>query len=311
MTNLALDADIATILDKMGVAIRTDLNAIPLESAIKLARPVFNPTPQPANSEDITVPTDGGHAVRVRLYFPEVPVKSLPVLVHIHGGGFVSGTVEMEDKANGNLARDAACIVASVDYRLSPEYPFPTAIEDAFAAWRWIVENAATFGGDPARCAISGTSAGGHIAIGVVLLARTRRVPLPKLQILSYPMLDPDMNTGSYREFTNGPFMSRSRMVWYWKQYTGAGGHEMNELWSPKTASPEGLPPAHIITAEYDVLRDEGEAYAAYLKAAGISTTVKRYPRMIHGFVTVVPENKTSVEATAEKVAALRKCFAN
>ena len=306
---VALDPAVKTALDFMGNSPYADLEQMTLEQAMAIARPRISPPPRPANSQDRTIEGYRDAETRVRLYFPEVTTSQLPVVVYLHGGGFVGGTVEMDDARCQWFARNVECIVASVDYRLAPEHPFPIALEDAFAAWKWVTANAAEFGGDAERCAISGSSAGGHIAVGATLLARERRTPMPLLQLLTYPVIDPRRATNSYRNFGTGPFMTRARMEWYWKQYAGKPG-DNTDLWNPLTAAAAGLPPAHVITAEYDVLRDEGEAYAAHLNAAGIEATVERHAHMIHGFITIVPDHEASRSALKNSAAALQKVFA-
>ena len=306
---VTLDPAVKTALDLMGNSPYADLEQMPLEQALLIARPRINPPPAPALSKDRSIRGHKDAAMRVRLYFPVVQTSGLPVVVYLHGGGFVGGTVDMDDARCQWLARNVECIVASVDYRLAPEHPFPTAIEDAFAAWKWVTTNAAEFGGDTERCAISGSSAGGHMAVGATLLARERRAPMPLLQLLTYPVIDPRLATSSYRDFGGGPFMTRARMAWYWKQYAGKPGDNI-DLWNPLTVDAAGLPPTHVITAEYDVLRDEGEAYAAHLSAAGIRATVERHARMIHGFITIIPDHETSRTALRNSAAVLRKVFA-
>jgi acetyl esterase len=305
---VALDPAVKAALDSMGNFPYADLEQMTLEQAMQIARPRISPPPAPANTRDKMIGGYRDAETRVRLYFPEVPRTGLPILIYLHGGGFVGGTVEMDDARCQWFARNAECIVASVDYRLAPEHAFPIAIEDAFAAWKWVTANAAEFGGDAERCAISGSSAGGHIAVGVTLLARERRAPMPLLQLLTYPVIDPRRASDSYRHFGAGPFMTRARMAWYWKQYAGNPGDHLH-LWNPMSAAATGLPPIHVITAEYDVLRDEGEAYAAHLDAAGIEATVERHARMIHGFITIVPDHETSKTALKNSAAALRKVF--
>jgi acetyl esterase len=132
---------------------------------------------------------------------------------------------------------------------------------------------------------------------------------MPLLQLLTYPVIDPSLSTRSYADFAGGPFMTKKRMAWYWKQYTSAAASR-GELWAPLTADATGLPPAHVITGEYDVLRDEGEAYAAHLRVAGITATVERYSQMIHGFITIAPQHAASRAALAGSVEALRKAYA-
>jgi acetyl esterase len=308
-TEIVLDPMIRAVVDAVGDDFAIDLEAMPLDEALRRARPPGNPNPKPPNSADLTIAGSDGAKIRIRLYYPNTRTANLPVLLHLHGGGFVAGTIEQDDARCASLANEVNCIVASVDYRLAPEHIFPAAIEDAFSAWNWVTNEAATFGGDSRRCAISGSSAGGHIAVGAALLARARGVTMPLIQLLAYPVIDPRLNTVSYHDFAGGPFMTKIRMSWYWKQYAGnaaLGG----ELWNPLTAPAAGLPPAYIITAEYDVLRDEGEAYGAHLRAAGIEATAERFAHMIHGFLSMVPSHEASKTALRNSAAALRNAFA-
>jgi acetyl esterase len=305
---LALDPPIARVLEAMGQSPYQDLDALPLDAALPLIRFPVSTAPPP-NSEDRRIDAGLGRALRVRLYFPECSRHDLPVLMHLHGGGFVTGTVEMDDARCSFLAREAGCIVASVDYALAPEYPFPAPIEDAFTAWRWIIASAAEFGGDPRRVSVGGSSAGGHLAIGVCLLARDRKVQAPLLQMLTYPVIDPTRATASYRQFAGGPFLTHARMTWFWKQYAGPAQPE-GQLWSPLTGTLAGLPPAVVITAEYDVLRDEAETYVARLREAGIAADLHRHDKMIHGFLAMVPDHPESSLALHECAAVLRRTFA-
>jgi acetyl esterase len=307
-TDVALDPEVAAVLETAGNMPYLDLDALPVGEALKMVRPPVATAPPP-NSKDIFISAHDGADIRVRLYFPKERTAHLPVLLYAHGGGFVGGTIEQDDWRCAWLAEQAHCIVASLDYRLAPEHPFPIGIEDGFSAWTWITTEAESFGGDKNRCAISGSSAGGHIAIGATLLARARRATMPLLQQLTYPVVDPGLDTGSYRNFAEGPFMTKARMAWYWKQYASAAARLHGDLWAPLSAEAAGLPRAHVITAEYDVLRDEGEAYAAHLREAGIAATVERHPRMIHGFITIVPKHKESVAALESSAAHLRNVF--
>jgi acetyl esterase len=308
MAGNELDAKLQAVVDAIGDMMRIDLDSLPLEEALRRARPNPASAPAPANSEDRTIPGFKGDDIRLRLYFPRTQPTKLPVLLHIHGGGFVAGSIGMDDARCSQIAKGADCIVASVEYRLAPEHAFPAGIEDSFAAWDWVTTHAKTFGGDSGKFAISGSSSGGHLAIGATLLARERGARMPCLQLLINPALDPSQSTASYREFSDGPFMTRARMAWFWKQYAG-NGEPGGPLWAPLTADATGLPPALVITAEYDVLRDEGEAYAALLRAAGVEATVERYPGMIHGFLTMVPSHEASIAAMNSSVAALRKAY--
>jgi acetyl esterase len=304
---VVLDPIIAQALESAGRFPGLDLEAMPVAEALAMVRfPVS--TVQPENSEDRFIDAGAGRTLRVRLYYPQGERAGLPVLMHLHGGGFVTGSVEMDDARCGSLARLTGCITASVDYALAPEYPFPVGIEDACTAWRWITEAAAEFGGDSGRVAVSGSSAGGHLAVGLCLCARARKLPMPRLQLLTYPVIDPVLTSASYRQFAAGPFLTRTRMAWFWKHYAGAG-QPAGPLWSPLSGAVLGLPPAFVITAEYDVLRDEAETYAARLRAAGIAVEMQRYAGMIHGFLAVAPEHAQSRQALQESAVALRKAF--
>lgn len=307
-SGFALDPDIARIVDAMGQSPAFDLDALPLEEALARVRFGAN-SPLPANAEDRQIDMGSERTMRVRLYYPDAMREGLPVLMHLHGGGFVAGTVEMDDKRCCRLARDAQCIVASVDYPLAPEHPFPVPIEDAFTAWLWLIGRAQEFGGDARRIAVSGSSAGGHLAVGVCCLARDRGAQAPLLQLLAYPVIDPAMASASYRQFAAGPFLTKARMAWFWKQYTPRLQPD-GPLWSPLTGSLAGLPPAHVMTAEFDVLRDEAEEYAAKLRAAGGRARVHRYKGMIHGFLTVAPDHRDTSAAFDESASVLRAAFA-
>jgi acetyl esterase len=304
---IEFDPEIARVVEAMGQSPHLDLDALPIGEALSFARQPVNAKPPP-NSQVRQIRVGSGRDLRIRLYYPGHSRSNLPIVMHLHGGGFVAGSIEMDDARCSTLAREAGCIVASVDYPLAPEHPFPEPIEDAFSAWLWLAASAAEIGGDPHRLAISGSSAGGHLAIGVCLLARDRSAQMPLLQVLTYPVVDPSLSSQSYETFADGPFLTQARMAWFWKQYTGPNQPE-GQLWSPLTASLAGLPPAHVFTAEYDVLRDEGEAYAARLREAGVAVAVHRHDRMIHGFLTVVPDHRESVVALRESASALRKAF--
>lgn len=304
----ALDPEIVRLIAERGLADEPDLAAMQIEDALKCVRFPM-PAPLPANAEDHTIALETGRALRVRLYFPAEERAGLPILLHLHGGGFVTGTIELDDARCVALARQATCIVASVDYGLAPERPFPAAIEDAHAAWTWLAASASAFGGDPHRMAVSGSSAGGHIAVGLCLMVRERGGPAPLLQLLTYPVIDPRMDSPSYRAFAEGPFLAKRRMAWFWDQYR-AGQDPKGPLWTPLTAKLAGLPPAHIVTAGFDVLRDEAEAYAAALADAGAAVSVRRHDTMIHGFIAIAPGHPETAKALEDMAAALRRAFA-
>jgi acetyl esterase len=219
-----------------------------------------------------------------RFYLPEVSLPA-PILVYFHGGGWVCGGIEYVDPPLRSIANRAKCGIVSVDYRLAPEHPFPAAPEDAYAATSWVAAHARALGFDPGRMAVGGDSAGGNLATGVALMARDRRGPLLKLQVLVYPATNHDFTTASYRDNATGYLLTADSMRWYWSHYLGEetrnGGHPYA---SPLRANAVGLPPALVVTAEYDPLRDEGEAYARHMQEAGVDVVLRRYDGLVHGF---------------------------
>jgi acetyl esterase len=213
-----------------------------------------------------------------------------PVLVYFHGGGWVLGNLNSHESVCRALANESKSIVVAVDYRLAPENPFPAAAEDAHAAVSWVAGHAAEISGDPARVAVGGDSAGGNLAAAACLMAKDRRGPQIASQVLAYPITNCDFNTTSYEQFAKGYFLTRDEMQWYWDQYVPSPDARLNPYASPCLRRDlDGLPPALVITAECDVLRDEGEAYAKQLESAGNEVQLSRYPGMIHGFIRRYP----------------------
>jgi acetyl esterase len=262
-----------------------------------------------ARVDDHRVPVDGGD-IAVRCYTP-AGTGPFPVHVYFHGGGWVIGDIETHDGVCRSLANAAACVVVSADYRLAPEHKFPVAVDDAFAATRWVAARAATLGVDGDRMAVGGDSAGGNLAAAVALLSRDRGGPPLALQVLVYPVTQHAFDTPSYQEHADGYLLTRSAMRWFWNHYLRRPEDGEEPLASPLLArSLHGLPPALVITAEHDPLRDEGEAYAARLREAGVPVTVTRYPGMIHGFLRMLNMVDKARAARDEIAAALRKAFA-
>jgi acetyl esterase len=247
--------------------------------------------------------------VPVRIYRPS-PDPGLPVLVVFHGGGWVIGTAEQFDGIARQLANASGAVVVSVDYRLAPEHPFPAPLDDCWQAVQWTAAHAAEFGGDPARLAVGGDSAGGNLAAVCALRARDAGPPLA-LQVLIYPVCDCDLTTASYTENAEGYFLEREEMEWFFHCYTDGGKHDpADPSISPMRATDlSGVAPALVITAEYDPLRDEGEAYAAKLRAAGVDVETKRYDGLIHGFFGCPGAFDTSRDAMALVGTALRRAF--
>jgi acetyl esterase len=268
--------------------------------------------PDIAAVENRAIPgPDGAPDIPVRIYRPRVDAEPLPVIVFFHGGGWTICNLDTHEITCRNLANGADAIVVSVDYRLAPEHRFPAALEDSYAALRWAHDHADELRGDAARIAVAGDSAGGNLAAAVPLVARDRGGPTIAFQLLIYPALERSFDTASYRENATGYFLTTAQMKWFWDQYVGddlaAAAHPYA---SPLLAADlTGLPPAHIVTAEFDPLRDEGEAYGRRLAEAGVPVDVRRYDGMFHGFFSTQPL-EASRQAEAEAHAALVKAFA-
>ena len=258
---------------------------------------------------DHRVPVAGGE-ITVRAYSPGGPGPH-PVLVYYHGGGWVIGDLYTHDGLCRSLTNAARCAVVSVDYRLAPESKYPVAAEDSYAALTWVVANAARLGIDPRRVAVGGDSAGGNLATVVALMARDRRGPALVHQVLIYPVTDHDLDTPSYIENATGYVLTREGMRWFWNHYLAREAQGREPHASPLRApSLAGLPPALVITAECDPLRDEGEAYAARLRDAGVPVTLTRYTGMFHGFVRMTRILDKARTALDEIAGSLQKAFA-
>jgi len=263
-----------------------------------------------ARVEDCTIPGPAG-AIPVRIYTPEGD-GPFPVLVFFHGGGWVICTLDTHDGLCRALANGAGCVVVSVDYRLAPEHRFPAATEDCFAATQWVAAHAGDLRADPARVAVGGDSAGGNLTAVVTQVARAHGGPPLAFQLLIYPAVDFRRETGypSMADNDQGYVLDRAAMEWFTNHYLRSDADRTNELASPLLATDlRGLPPALVITAEYDPLRDEGEAYARRLHDAGVPVTVRRYAGMMHGFFGMIAQFDTAKEAVAEAGAALRSAF--
>jgi acetyl esterase len=248
---------------------------------------------------------EGG--IGARLYTPASAQAPPPLLVYYHGGGWVGGDLDTHDAPCRFLAARAGALVLSVDYRRAPEHPFPAAVDDALAAMSWAAEHAAELGADPARVAVGGDSAGGNLAAVVSRLAIGSGGPAPVLQLLLYPVTDVSQKRASYRLFGEGFLLDEPDMDWYRDRYLPDPAAVGDPRASPLIAEDvAGLPPAYVATAGFDPLRDEGEAYAERLRAAGVPVALRRHAGLIHGFAmytTLVPEAR---EAMLETAGALR-----
>ncbi|PSQ15600.1 alpha/beta hydrolase [Halobacteriales archaeon QS_8_69_26] len=267
---------------------------------------------------DLAIDGPGGD-LPVRIYRPERPsggdgdepsaTGDLPVLVFYHGGGWVLGTLDSADDLCRHLADRVGALVVSVDYRLAPEHPFPAAVEDAGAALAWAAEYAGHLGGDPDRIAVAGTSAGGGLAAATAARADDLGVDLAA-QALLYPMLDRDTDTPSAREHADAPLLSLADVRWFWDLYLRSPVDVHNPVAVPATAPTErlsGAPPAVVVTAGHDVLRDEAADYAGLLREAGVGVDHRHFPSMVHGFLSMTDDSDRADRAMGSVRAAIRE----
>lgn len=230
-----------------------------------------------------TIAGPGGDQ-NLRIFIPEEqPDAPLPVVVYYYGGGFVAGSIDVADEANRALANDLGAIVVSTSYRLAPEYKFPAATDDTFAALRWVGDHIGDYGGDPARIAVMGDSAGGNLAAVAAQRARDEGGPELAAQVLIYPAIDANADTESKREFAEGYVISTAAMDYFWAQYLNGPEEAQDPRATPSKGNLAELPPALVLSVEYEVLRDEAEAYADQLAAAGVEVERKRLNGLIHG----------------------------
>ncbi|MTE13234.1 alpha/beta hydrolase [Nocardia aurantiaca] len=280
--------------------------------AFLAARPAAAIDPIPvAGVEEWLVPgPDDAPEVAVRLYRP-LDAEPVPaVVVFYHGGGFVLCGLDSHDRFCRTMANEAGVIVASVDYRRAPDARFPAAADDAYAVLRWIADNAESLGGDPARVAVAGDSAGGNLATVAAITARDNGGPDVAFQLLMYPMLDPRCDSRSYADNAEGYFTTAAHLRWYWEQYLFSDAEKANPYANPTIADLSGLPPAHIATAEFDPLRDEGEAYGQRLRKAGVETEIHRWNGTVHGFMSMALHLRETQRANATAFTALRRALA-
>lgn len=257
-----------------------------------------------------SIPGPAGE-IAARLYRPYGGTDPRPLAVYYHGGGWVVGDLDTHDGVCRFLAVYAGVNVLSVDYRLAPEHRFPAAADDAFAAFRWAVAHAADLSSDASRVAVAGDSAGGNLAAVVSQRALREGGPKPAFQLLLYPVTDLSTKHESYRLFADGFFLTEKHMDWYRGHYLADESAGRDPMASPLLATElAGLPSAHVVTAGFDPLRDEGEAYARKLEAAGVAVTSKRYRGLIHGFVNTTTLGTASKRAMEEIALALREGLA-
>jgi acetyl esterase len=264
-----------------------------------------------AQIEDVTFPVGPTGSVPVRIVRPAGAVGTLPVVVYLHGGGWILGDRDTHDRLVREIAVGVKAAVVFVDYARSPEARYPVAIEQAYAATCHVVDHGASLRIDPSRLAVAGDSVGGNMTAAVTLMAKQRRGPKIAFQVLFYPVTDADFDTASYATFADGPWLTKRAMEWFWDAYLPDRGARKQPTATPLNASLDqltGLPEALVIVDENDVLRDEGEAYARKLSNAGVRVTSTRYNGTIHDFVMLnaLADTPAARGAIAQAVCASR-----
>jgi acetyl esterase len=295
------------LLDDSGVGFYPDSTPESMRAAMETATRGI--TPHAVHGvEDREIPGPAG-SIPARVYRPSAD-RPLPVLVWFHGGGWVTGSLETHDHLCRLLCDDAGVIVVSIEYRLAPETKFPGAADDCVAAWAWVSEHAAELGGDQSKVALGGDSAGGNLAAVVALVAREQGMTVPALQLLVYPVTDHEFDSASMVDNAKGYFLETEEMRWFFDHYASApedfADWRMSPLRAPELA---GLPAAVVITAEYDPLRDQGEAYAQRLRDANVPTQALRGDGLFHGFFGMHPLLPPAQEAWDLAIGALRAAF--
>ncbi len=326
---MPLDRDTADMLRQLELAGMPELSELSPIAArgLSFAAPPDEPVPvasaidrlikahelpgsnDPSIASEFLGPTKNYPDIPVRIYRPLVPTGK-GALVYFHGGGWILGDLDSHDDICRRLAGGAGITVISVDYRLAPETPFPGPLKDCYAATRWAAHNAAELDIDPHRIAVGGDSAGGNLAAAVALLARDESWPTIRFQLLIYPVTDARFDTPSYRDNAQGYLLTRQSMKWFWNHYVPNEDDRTLAYASPLRADYYGaLPEALVQTAEYDPLRDEGEAYANAMLSAGVTVKHTRYTGLIHGFFGMSETVAASRAAIREATAALHNAL--
>lgn len=312
---MALDRDAEQVLEMVRLSGRPPYETLsPPEarSFFLAAREVLAPDPPPvAEVSELRSPVETG-AVPLRLYRGRSAAagERPPALVYFHGGGWVIGNLDTHDSLCRHLANAAGCVVVAVDYRLAPEHKFPAAVEDCFAATSWVAREAAALGIDGERLAVGGDSAGGNLAAVVALLARDRGAPQLSCQVLLYPAVECGMIHASHERFAEGYLLTRPTMRWFYDHYL-TGPADVEDWRASPLRAPDlsNVAPAFVLTAGYDVLCDEGEAYVRRLRDAGVAVQSRHFPDLIHGFLTMGKIIRAAQPALDEIAAALRAAW--
>jgi acetyl esterase len=267
--------------------------------------------PQIYRTSDRLIPGPGSQ-LPVRIYQPREakPDERFPVLVWYHGGGFVIGNLDTHDSACRLLATQADCMVVAVDYRLAPEFKFPAGVEDCMATLRWVAQHAREIGADAERIAVGGDSAGANLATVVAILARDEGYPKVVFQLLVYPCVAPEPETGSHHKFADGYLLTRNTITWFYKLYLRSQKDVNDFRFAPLLRDDlSNLPPALVLVAGYDPLRDEGVDYARRMIEAGNRVALTNYEGMVHGFYLMGGAVDAARRAVAQSAAALREAF--
>jgi acetyl esterase len=300
---MPLDPQVKALLDQMaGLPRLEELSVADARNQVERRIAVNLPTVAVASVLNRSIPGPGGD-LPLRIYTPNGN-GPFPLMVFFHGSGFVLCSLDTHDGVCRNLCGAAGCVVVSVDYRLAPEHKFPAGPEDCYAATKWAAEHAGQLNADPGRVVIAGDSAGGNMVAVTALMIRDKDGPALRGQLMIYPVTDYfNSRHRSYTENAEGYGLTAAGMQWFWAQYLNSESEADNPLVSPLRAKDlRGLPPALIITAEYDILRDEGELYGERLVEAGVPTKVVRYDGMNHGFFQmygIVDKAKQALEESA------------
>jgi acetyl esterase/lipase len=285
---MSLDPQIAEIIEALDAGF-PPVHTMTGAEARATIRSRFVAPPQPEDVGELRDASVRGPAgdIAVRIYRPASMSGPAPTVAYAHGGGFVFCDLDSHDGLCRSFANLIPAVVVSVDYRLAPEHPWPAAAEDVLAVTQWAARNADALGGDASRIVIGGDSAGGNLAAVTALMARDRGGPALAGQLLVYPMIAADFNTDSYRLFGKGFYNPRPALQWYWDQYVPSLADREHPYASPLKADLRGLPPAVVVTAGHDPLRDEGIAFGDALEAVDVPTAQCRYDGGIHGFMTM------------------------
>ena len=257
---------------------------------------------------DTTIPSGAG-GLGIRVYRPDGPPR--PIFVYIHGGGWTLGDLDSHDAVCRRISLASDCLVVSVDYRLAPEYPYPAALDDTIAAVRWVADHGAELGGDPTRLALGGDSAGGNLTAGAVLRLRDERGPRVAIQVLIYPAIQASFEMLSFYQNAVGYFLTTADVIWFWRNYLGDDPAASDDPYACPGTAPDlrDLPPAVVITGDFDPVRDDGDIYALKLQAAGVPVVARRFPGMIHGFVALPVEIAAGRRAIAMIARATRRAW--